>query len=104
MEIDLLNSINLINTGDFLISPLDENEFITSTEDIDINIDCPNLVISSEDLIRALSLSSTVVQVKSDNVVYNSLVFISNGGNAKIFVTNELSQLVYNINPIQNLI
>lgn len=97
--LDNLNKMNNLN----LAEPLIEEDILENSVTEDINIDIPNpkLVMSQSDLIRAINLSSTIIQPKSDNIVYNSLTFISKGS-LKIFATNELSHFMYNISTISN--
>lgn len=98
----LLNNLNKINNLN-LIEPLIEDEILENniTEDININIPNPKLVILQTDLIRAINLSSTILQPKSDNIIYNSLTFISKNS-LKIFATNELSHFIYTISTFEN--
>lgn len=98
----LLNNLNKMNNLN-LAEPLIEEEILENciTEDIDTNIDKPNIIISQSDLVRAINLSSTIIQPKSDNIVYNSLTFISNQS-LKLFATNELSHFIYHIAVIHN--
>ena len=96
----LLNNLNNVNNLN-LSEPILEDEVLETIneEDIDINISYPKVIITQKDLIRALNLCSSIVQSKSDNIVYNSITFISKG-NLKIFSTNELSHFIMNISCI----
>ena len=98
----LLNNLNKMNNLN-LTEPLIEEEILENSVTEDINIDIPNpkLVLLQKDLIRAINLTSTIIQPKSDNIVYNSLTFISKDS-LKIFATNELSHFIYNASILTN--
>lgn len=106
MDIDKLldNVTKMVNNTNLTdLEELDENITIQNqnVEDIKINIPNPKLVIYQKDLIRALNLSLSIIQPKSDNMVYNSLTFMSKGS-LKLFATNELSHFTMSVPIIEN--
>ncbi len=92
----LLNKLNNINASiNTTVNELEES----SEEDIKIDIDAPKVIIDRHDLLTIMNICSTIIQTKSDNIVYSSLTFISNK-TLKIFSTNELSQFISDIKVI----
>lgn len=98
METNLEDLINNISIPEIQI---DSTLFESKSEDININIDYPHFTILYEDLYKAINLSLATTQLKTDNSIYNSIIFISNN-TLNLYSTNELSHFTMNIPLIGN--
>lgn len=72
-----------------------ENLINLTKSDIDLNCEYPYLIFNRDELIKFLTISSSIIQIKSDNFSYNSISLVPNSSSRMIYfyATNELSHI-----------
>ena len=75
-------------------SALDGSKPITDSK-IDVNVEYPHIRFKKEDLITMVKLTSSMINLKSTQVVPKAITIVFDGSNYKMIVNNDLEYLSY---------